>query len=377
MDTKKYFLKVIGAFLCNQPIPLCPDNLNINKLYNLAFQNSVQGIMYLIAKKTDIPFTEEMMKNLETSYMTHLVRDVSQKEVMDFIRYSFKEKSIDFMLLKGSHLKKLYPISEVRFMADMDVLVHEKDIESATQILTSYGFEIYLNNGKDIVFTKEPCLTLELHKMLFIEDFFMHDYFTGVWERAESVGNHEYKMSYNDLYVYTLSHLAEHYMGAGSCFRPAMDLFLMEYKLGNDIDFEYIDKQFRQIGIIDFAKKMRVLCNCMFSDGEYDEDLDIMENYIVLGAPVKNAEAAAKAASTKKSKGRQLFEALFPNFSHMKTRYPLLQKLPVLLPLFWLIRIVTYIFTKNKTVISKRKQLQGLDKESAEIMQQIFEKSGL
>ena len=85
-----------------------------------------------------------------------------------------------------------------------------------------------MNNGKDIVLVKKPFLTIELHKMLFVEDYFMHDYFSSVWDRVEKSSDFEYKMPINDLYVYTLAHLAEHYLEAGSCFRPLMDLYLME-----------------------------------------------------------------------------------------------------------------------------------------------------
>ena len=228
-----------------------------------------------------------------------------------------------------------------------------------------------------MIFTKKPSLTVELHQMLFVEDYFMHDYFENVWQKAESIGNHEYKMSNNDLYVYTLAHLAEHYLEAGSCFRPTMDLFLMEKELGDKLNFTYINEQFMEIGIEKFAEKIRRLYNCMFADGEYDDDLITMENYIVLGAPVKNAEESARAAATKKSKAQRILETAFPDFSHMKTRYPILKKLPFLLPILWIIRIINYVFTKNEKLVSKREQLKNSDQKSADIMREIFDRSGL
>lgn len=376
METKKYFIKMVASVICEQPIPAYHEGISLSKIYNLSSQNAVLSILFLAAKKGNLPLTEEVEKSLKSTYMTNLVRDVSQVEERDYIRGKFNEQNIDYMFLKGSHLKELYPAPEIRYMVDMDVLVQGKDLEKGRKILLERGFTLYADNGKDLIFTKKPCLTVELHQMLFVEDYFMHDYFEDVWQKAESVGNHEYKMSHNDLYVYTLAHLAEHYLDAGSCFRPTMDLFLMEKKLGDKLDFTYINEQFKKIGIEKFAEKIRKLYNCMFADGEYDDDLITMENYIVLGPPVKNAEEAAKAAATKKTKSQRMLETAFPDLSHMRVRYPILKKFPFLLPILWVIRIIHYIFTKDAGITRKREQLKNSDRESAEIMREIFDRSG-
>ena len=112
------------------------------------------------------------------------MRDTAQVEERRFIRKKFSEENIDFIFLKGSHLKELYPVPEIRYMVDMDVLVHPKDLEKGSRIMLEQGFEQYKDNDKDIIFTKKPCLTIELHQMLFIEDYFMHEHFVDVWENG-------------------------------------------------------------------------------------------------------------------------------------------------------------------------------------------------
>lgn len=377
MKTKKYFLKMVAALLCEQPIPQCPEDIDIKQLCNLVAKNKVHGFMFYAIKNQCIAVPETVQKAYRDIYMANLMRNVSQAEEREFIRQRFSQENIDFIFLKGSHLKELYPVPEIRYMVDMDILVHPKNLEKGGKVLLERGFEQYKDNDKDIIFTKKPCLTIELHQMLFIEGYFMHEHFTDVWEKAIKISDHEYKMSYNDLYVYTLAHLAEHYMTAGSCFRPMMDLFLMEKKLYEELDFSYINQQFVKIGIDEFAAKVRRLYNCMFAEGEYDDDLTMMENYIILGAPVKNAEEVAFAASTRKSKSQRVLQTAFPNYRHMKTRYPILKKLPFLMPIFWIIRIFNYIFTKDSIIKGKRDQLKNSDQKSTEIMREIFDRSGL
>ena len=110
-------------------------------------------------------------------------------------------------------------------MVDMDILVKKEDVLRAEKLLTERGFSREMNNGKDIVLINPPFLTVELHNMLFIESDSRHDYFTDVWKRAVKCGEHEYKMTDNDLYIYVMAHLAEHYKGRRSVLQTDYGYF--------------------------------------------------------------------------------------------------------------------------------------------------------
>lgn len=375
--TKKYFLEMVSASIKGLPVPSCPENISGELIYKLSVRNAVQGILYLAVKSGAITLSAEAEAKLQKSYMAILAREASQQEEIEYIREAFTKENIDFMFLKGTHLKSLYPTAQMRFMVDMDVLVKEESMNKGGQLILARGFTQEMNNGKDIVLVKKPFLTIELHKMLFVEDYFMHDYFTSVWDRVELVNGCEYKMPLNDLYVYTLAHLAEHYLEAGSCFRPLMDLFLMEQKYGETLDFDYINEQFKQLGIEKFAIKTRQLYKCAFDGAEYDDDLITMENFIVFGAPVNNASEVSKVARTNKSKSKRFMESAFPNLKHMKLKYPILEKAPFLLPIFWVVRFFEFIFLKKGSLEQKQSAISNVNQESADIMKEIFEKSGL
>ena len=53
---------------------------------------------------------------------------------------------------------------------------------------------------------------------------------------------------------------------------------------------------------------------------------------------------------------------VFPSFSGMKTLYPILKKLPFLLPFCWVIRWFKVLFTKNKNI---KRELTNLKKYDA------------
>ena len=376
MPIKKYFLEMVSASIKGLPIPSCPENISGELIYKLSVRNAVQGILYLAVQSGAVTLSAETESKLQKSYRTILAREATQQEEIEYIRNAFNEENIEFMFLKGTHLKSLYPTPQMRFMVDMDILVKEESMNKVGKLILARGFTQEMNNGKDIVLVKKPFLTIELHRMLFVEDYFMHNYFKSVWNRVELVNGFEYKMPVNDLYVYTLAHLAEHYLEAGSCFRPLMDLYLME-KTYSELDFEYINEQFKELGIEKFAVKIRQLYKCAFDGADYNDDLITMENYIVFGAPVNNAEEVSRVALTKQTKSQRLLNSLFPSLRHMKLRYSILEKLPFLLPFFWVVRIFEFFFKKNSEISNKKDKISNVDSESVDIMKEIFEKSGL
>ena len=185
MTAKEYFLKLVGASISGLPLPVCPEDVDLKKLYSLCVRNSVQNILCLAAENGAVTFPDEIFKKLKQSRLVCGFRESAQADEVNFIRKTFTENKIPFMLLKGSHLKALYPQADMRFMVDMDILVHEEDMQKGKEIILSRGFIQEMDNGKDIVLIKKPVLTIELHKMLFVEEYFMHGYFLNVWEKAE------------------------------------------------------------------------------------------------------------------------------------------------------------------------------------------------
>ena len=194
----------------------------------------------------------------------------------------------------------------------------------------------------------------------------------GVWDRAEKVDGFEYKMSDNDLYVYTVAHLREHYVSAEACFRPVMDIFLLNKKYGDRLDFDYINTELSKLGLLKFAENIKRLGECMFDGAETDDTMTLMENYVVFGPPVKNAALAAKAD---KSKPARILSSAFPGLSHMRKLFPVLEKYPFLIVVFWFVRIFKNIFKKETR--EKLDAIQETGEKEYNVLHDIYRKSGI
>ncbi len=374
LKDKDYFSDCVAAVINGSDVPDMPEDVDEKTVFSLAVRNSAQALMYFANGQKKI-FSDELSLKLKKAYQAAMLREMSQQAEIERIRNEFAQNNIRFMLLKGTHLKALYPKPEMRFMVDMDVLVRKEDVEKAKGILISHGLQQKMNNGKDIVMIKAPFLTVELHNTLFIEGYYMYDYFLGVWDRAEKVNEFEYKMSDRDLYVYSLAHLAEHYTSAGACFRPMMDLYLMNKKipsLQDEATKQYIAVELEKLSLNEFDKNIFEIGKHIFEGLPLNESTELMEKYIIFGPPVKNA---AQAVNADKSKLNRIFTSLFPGLHHMKKNYPVLEKLPFLLPLMWIVRIIKSIFSNRAR--KKLDAIEATDVSDYKVLENIYKTSGL
>ncbi|MBE6828160.1 MAG: hypothetical protein E7514_06050 [Ruminococcaceae bacterium] len=371
IKNKEYFLNLVSGVICGTELSPLPSDADAGLIYKLACKSNMQTVIYFADEHTHFA-PAEINGKLKKSYQTSAVRETNQQMTVGDIRRDFTQKSIPFIFLKGTHLKTLYPIPEMRFMVDMDVLVKKEDVARASEILESYGFECEMNNGKDIVFVKKPFLTVELHNTLFDEGNPMSPYFLGVWDRALKADGAEYVMSESDLYIYTLAHLCEHYTNAEACFRPLTDIYLMNKKLSDRLDFDYINEELGKLDLTEFAENIRKLGYCIYEGAEKDKTLLMMENFIILGPPMKNASEANKAD---RSKSGRILTSLFPSLRHMKKHYTILEKMPFLLPFMWLARIFTRLFKKGSA--DKLKAINETGKKDYETLKEIYRRSGI
>lgn len=373
ITVREYLLHIVRAVLNGEEAPPMPSDIEPQKLVGLAYRNSLQVILYRAFTEAKTVFPPALWEKLEKSYKAAVLREAAQQAELCFIRKAFAENKIDFMLLKGAHLKALYPEPEMRFMVDMDILVRLEDVEKAEKLICSRGFTREMNNGKDLVLIKKPFLNIELHNALFTEEDEMAAFFQNVWDTAEPVTAHEYKMNDSDLYVYVTAHLAEHFKLAGSCFRPVMDLFLLRKFRTPMLDISYIDRRFAELKLSAFSDSMIKVGAHFFGGKPPEPELALTEKYILLGAPVENADVVSRHIGEKKSKASILLSYAFPKFSHMKKLYPFLSGLPFLLPLCWLARLLK----KGGRAKKKAKALQFVNTENSKKMEEIFKNAGL
>ena len=68
---------------------------------------------------------------------------------------------------------------------------------------------------------------------------------------------------------------------------------------------------------------------------------------------------------------------LFPNITYMKSRNPILNKMPILLPYFYVQRLVVAIFKKRNIAINTITGIDKFNEEYSKKVVDLHEKSGI
>lgn len=200
-----------------------------------------------------------------------------------------------------------------------------------------------------------------MHKRLipsYNKDFYA--FFGDGWDLARPKFKTEYELDSNDMFVFLFTHFAKHYRDSGIGIIHMCDLYLCLKKL--ILDFDYIFKALEKLHLVEFYKNIEHTLSVWFDD-EKSTDMsehitDVILNSGVYGLCENNA--ISKALKHKRSDKKRLFNKvnlfisnIFPSYSSMKNRHPVLTELPIFLPLFWIVRWFDLVFRKRERIVAK------------------------
>ena len=154
----------------------------------------------------------------------------------------------------------------------------------------------------------------------------------------------------------------KHYHSRGTGVRTLADIYVMEQKLGKTLNWEYVESELRDLDIFDYEKDSRQLAKKLFGAAEWlQEDLlteaeqKMLAYYVgsstygTIQTKMQNLQSDGKAI-TVYTKLRYIFSRIFPDLKWCKFYAPTVYKYPVLLPFFWVWRLLVKGFKKRNIV---------------------------
>lgn len=270
---------------------------------------------------------------------------------------AFETAEIPFILLKGSYLRRFYPEPWMRTSSDIDILVHEGDLDKAYNILEkSLCCKFYERGSHDIAFVSESGLLIELHFDL-IESA---RYPTAVkvleraWDFAVLKDGFGYRYELKDemFFFYHIAHMVKHFENGGCGVRSFIDLWILEHSVEH-CDSKR-DELLKKGGLYKFAEAARSLAEAWLSCKEPNELDLLLQSYILKGGTFGVTENGVVVKQVKQgSRSKYILSRLFPAMSIMKKQYPELERHPWLAPLVYLKRALR-VFTKDTRQRAKR-----------------------
>lgn len=323
----------------------------INSVIKYAKYHSVENIIYKSLKNANITIPHDFEKLCMTLFQKAIVQDCEYVEIIK----QFNSKKIYHLPLKGAILRKFYPSFELRNMCDLDILVQKSDLKKVNAVLTELGYLLEKEGGHHDVYIKSPFMNIEIHRTMLDEEFNNFKYYDNIWKKIIK-NNNEYslELTNEDFYIYNIVHAWKHFSEGGTGVKILIDIY---YILQNNqnLDFEYINFELKQIKLDVFAECLYKLTNKLFNNCKLNEDEIFLLDYIIDSGTYGNLTHSSAGGilkeeknSLKFSRGRFLIKRLFPSFKVLKEKYPILENKPILTPFYWFKRLFSVLFDKNR-----------------------------
>lgn len=359
-------------------------NIDMEALLRLAKAHSVSAMVCMALEQTD-----EFQHAAETTRLKWLDsknKAVRKNMLLDAERHQlekeFAEHGIWYMPLKGSILKDWYPKFGMREMADNDILFDASKRKEVKAIFQGRGYTVKgYNKSNHDEYEKPPIYNFEMHVSLFHGTYKeLTEQYENVKERLLPVDGAAYQFAFTpeDFYVFVLAHAHKHYSVSGTGVRTLADIYIMNQKLGGTLNWEYVDSELQGLGIFSYERESREQAQKLFGSAELPTEANLSEAEqqmlaYYLGASTygtienRTLHKMQKlqpdgGAITAHTKRKYLLSRIFPGREWCKACAPTVYKYPVLLPFFWVWRLVYRGITNRKKVTQEIKALKEVSR---------------
>lgn len=351
-----YLIHLLKCVITGEKPEEKPDNLSFDRLFKLARSHSVANTVFYAVEQLSVQPGEPLLSEWRQLRDKEIVRDITQLSELEMIGDAFSKAGIRFLPLKGSVLKEYYPQSDMRTMTDVDILIDEENAKKVRDLMSELGYSCE-EFGVDVhdIYFKQPVMNVEIHRQFFGTH---GKEFAGLFDDAFSMcsapkGLH-YSFTDESFFAYILSHIAKHYTDGGVGIRYIMDIWVYMRANGEALDTEKACSMLDNSGLGELVRDFIELSKIWFDGKEATEKYKKMTGFILSSGTYGTVENSVEIRVNSGGKLKYLFRVMFPDFFYMKQNYPILKKVPVLLPFCWLARIVKSIINHQETAAKLR-----------------------
>lgn len=352
-------------------------------IYKMSEIHHVVPMIYNVAYNED--FFKECDANFQAMFKSSAFRYIfSQIQRTNHFLEVYKklsEKNIKILVFKGIIFRNMYNNPDDRISSDEDILIKKEDYEKVKEFFLSEGFE-FIDKGEECAyFSKSTGLCIEVSTSLFSHESkaygHLNKLFEDVFEKSIKINIDKIDiltLSHEQHLIYIVFHNMKHFLTGGFGIRQVADFSKYIETYGEYINWEKFWSDLKDLNYDTFALNLIEISlkylgfnndKITYPDNitSFDELKNSQKYYInseslindildagVFGASTMDRKHTAlmtlDAVEDKKKSNR--LKAVFPNVNYLKDNYTYLQKYPILLPVAWGQRILSYL-KKNKT----------------------------
>lgn len=380
-----YILSLLKSAVDGSDAPFPSKDLNWDVIYKIAKRHRIYSILYFSLEKlpNNIKQTIPNLNVYQLAYKKYIVTDTNRSFYWSLLSEDFEANKIDYVLLKGSVSKYLYPEPSMRVMRDMDILYRNAEENTIISIFEKYGFKISKKEPKEISFFNEPLkLAIEVQSKLIDEGYKnWYKYLDNIWDRCVLKEGHEYTMTKEDFYIYHLIHMAKHFVNGGIGINHILDTYIIE-KSYIDLNKDYLRKELESLKLLKFYNNICDLINAWFKNcnqADLSEELILLGTYIWESGSfgVRSQQEVNMAVANNNDK-ISLLKRIFPNSTTMINYYggPI-KNHKWLLPFYWVRLNIDRLKRDKKELKQSVKNISNIDDDRIKKTKQLFDFCGL
>ncbi|KGK91414.1 hypothetical protein DP73_03900 [Desulfosporosinus sp. HMP52] len=304
MNTTQQQLLYITKQVIHDQVPAAGSFSAIDSqgLYDLALRQNVCALVYPMLENYPevIKLDEEIMDKWRTTSLyiiTHQIRKINGLKIAWEL---LKANDVMAISVKGIAIREVYPQPELRNMGDVDLLIHEQDMQKSIDLLSTLGYQANLMNMKDpeymhIAMYKKDSFPIELHRTLWhpkhMKKINNRNWCNHIWEnyRLLNVEGFEISaLSHEDELINLVVHLARNLKDNTANLQQLCDLAFFLNKNQDFMNFDYIDKIMKSMNLWTYYQYLLKTCDMFlglkisvnFSSLDKNKSIHLIENII-------------------------------------------------------------------------------------------------
>lgn len=362
-----------------------PEEIEPAKLFGFCVMHKVESMVYLALSRMK-DFDADILAEFERRYMINLNIYSKQQYYLEVVKKAFEAAKIQYIVLKGWAMIDMYPHPECRQAADVDIYIGAHQREKAMSVMKELGFEGEYSSdyGHHDEYHIGKMVHIELHHVMIKNVYPWTEECNRLPKRAVAVSGVEYEFTKEDYYFFMIAHIAKHLKANGIGIKSITDVYVYLNKAGADMSEKVLADTLAAGRLTDFDKVLRELIGVWFYDGEHTEGSRVLEHFLFMSGWMgskkqQDSTKVANAVHTEDgtSKIRMYAANIFPSFEYMKEKYSVLTKLPVLLPVYYIVRIFSIVIFKRKSLERFNNIVQNGDVDEGRRLNSMRQKFGL
>ena len=288
-------------------------------ILSIGMRQSIQPILYRGLVRCGAP--EEAIRDADKARMRQAYLVIQFSAAMKSIASALDECGIPYVPLKGSVIRDLYPVPELRTSSDIDVLVREEDLDRAVQELESRtDFSVLRRDYHDISMVNAR-VHLELHFTLKHNADNIDRLLANAWDYAAPTGSGSCWAFTPEFQIFhVIAHMSKHFTNGGLGIRPFIDLWLLRHK--TQFDENAVREMCAECGILTFYEECCALSEVWLGGAEHTDTTRLLEGFCLSGG-VYGSDHFNNAGKQRTKRGlRYIASRVFPPLSEVKAYYP-------------------------------------------------------